>query len=200
MGGTFNPVHNGHLVTAEEARTQFDLDKVIFIPTGIPSHKVTDETPTPEDRYIMAVIATASNPDFIVSRIEVEKAKPTYTIDTLKELSEIYEGSEFYFITGADAVWEILNWKDPESLSKYCTFIGATRPGYSLEKFKESHLLPDEDRTDPKVPKVRIMEIPALAISSTDIRNRVGTGHTIRYLVPEGVLNYIYKSGFYEKN
>ena len=198
MGGTFNPIHYGHLVTAEEARIQFDLDKVIFVPTGPATHKEIDHSITPEERYIMTVIATASNPDFIVSRIEVEKKEPTYTIDTLKELSEVYEGSELCFITGADAVWEILTWKEPESLSKYCTFIAATRPGYSLKKFEELHVLSYEDRDDKRMPKVRIMEIPALAISSTDIRNRVDTGNTIRYLVPEGVLNYIYKSGFYE--
>jgi len=198
MGGTFNPIHYGHLVTAEEARIQFGLDKVIFVPTGVATHKEADQAITPEERYIMTVIATASNPDFIVSRMEVEREEPTYTIETLKELNEIYKGSELCFITGADAVWEILTWKDPESLSKYCTFIAATRPGYSLKKFEEIHVLPYEDREDRKMPKVSIMEIPALAISSTDIRKRVRTGRTIRYLVPEGVLNYIYKSGFYE--
>jgi len=200
MGGTFNPIHYGHLVTAEEARIQFGLDKVIFVPTGVATHKEVDQTITPEERYIMTVIATASNPDFIVSRIEVEKKEPTYTIDTLKELSEVYNNCELCFITGADAVWEILTWKEPESLSMYCTFIAATRPGYSLNKFEELHVLPYEDREDKRMPKVQIMEIPALAISSTDIRNRVGTGNTIRYLVPEGVLNYIYKSGFYEND
>lgn len=200
MGGTFNPIHNGHLVTAEEARVQFKLDKVIFMPAGKPPHKNdrNDGNILPaEERYLMTVVATASNPYFVVSRLEVDRPGPTYTIDTVRALTEIYGGAKIYFITGADAVWEILTWKDPKKLAMYCTFIAATRPGYSLAKFKELHVLPYENSPRPEMPKVNIMEIPALAISSTDIRERVNNGHPIRYLVPEGVLSYIYKSGFY---
>lgn len=199
MGGTFNPIHNGHLVTAEEARVQFRLDKVIFMPARQPPHKKAKfkEILPAEERYLMTVIATASNPDFVVSRLEVDRPGTTYTIDTVRALTKIYGGAEIFFITGADAVWEILTWKDPEKLAKYCTFIAATRPGYSLRKFEKLHVLPFKDKRNPKMPKVEIMEIPALAISSTNIRERVRTGHPIRYLVPEGVLSYIYKSGFY---
>jgi len=199
MGGTFNPIHNGHLVTAEEARIQFELDKVIFMPAGKPPHKMYDsgeEILSAEERYLMAVIATASNPNFIVSRLEVERPGTSYTIDTVRTLNKIYDSAKIFFITGADAVWEILTWKDPEKIVDFCTFIAATRPGYSLEKFKILHLEPDEN-ANALIPKVEFMKIPALAISSTAIRRRIKEGHPIRYLVPEGVLNYIYKSGFY---
>lgn len=199
MGGTFNPIHNGHLVTAEEARMQFALDKVIFMPAGKPPHKPdrADETVlSAEERYLMAVIATASNPHFIVSRLEVDRPGVSYTIDTVRKLNKIYDGAKIFFITGADAVWEILTWKDPEKIVDFCTFIAATRPGYSLDKFKELRLAPN-DINKALIPKVEFMKIPALAISSTGIRQRIQNGHPIRYLVPEGVLNYIYKSGFY---
>lgn len=197
MGGTFNPIHYGHLVTAEEALFQFKLDKVIFMPAGMPPHKTDKEILPPEERYLLTVIATASNPDFVVSRLEIERKGPSYTIDTLLELQNIYgPETELVFITGADAVWEILTWKDAKKLVKLTEFIAATRPGYSLEKFKKLHVLP-EGREEGK-PRVSIMEIPALAISSTDIRKRVRENRPIRYLVPEGVANYIYKCGFWK--
>lgn len=197
MGGTFNPIHYGHLVTAEEALFQFKLDKVIFMPAGMPPHKTDKEILPPEERYLLTVIATASNPDFVVSRLEIERKGPSYTIDTLLELQNIYgPETELVFITGADAVWEILTWKDAKKLVKLTEFIAATRPGYSLEKFKKLHVLP-EGREKGK-PRVSIMEIPALAISSTDIRKRVRENRPIRYLVPEGVANYIYKCGFWK--
>ena len=202
MGGTFNPIHNGHLVTAEEARMQFALDKVIFMPAGKPPHKPdrTGETVLPaEERYLMTVIATASNPHFIVSRLEIDRPGISYTIDTVRSLNKIYAGAQIFFITGADAVWEILTWKDPEKIVDFCTFIAATRPGYSLNKFKKYHLLPNKNNNTPLTPKVEFMKIPALAISSTGIRRRIKAGHPIRYLVPESVLNYIYKSGFYHE-
>jgi len=194
MGGTFNPIHHGHLITAEEAFVQFGLDKVIFMPTGWPPHKEDKEIISAEDRYLMTVIATAPNPHFTVSRLEVDRPGPSYSIDTIKALREIYgQPSEIFFITGADAVWEILTWKQPEILTELCNFIAATRPGYDLEKFKKMH--PDGEKI--KTPKVFFMEVPALAISSTDIRRRVSEGRPIRYLVPEGVANYIYKYEFY---
>ncbi len=197
MGGTFNPIHYGHLVTAEEALVQFGLEKVIFMPSARPPHKEDREILPPEERYLMTVIATASNPDFDVSHLEIERQGPSYTVDTIKSLRDQFPDRQIYFITGADAVWEILTWKDTEELAELTTFIAATRPGYSLEKFKKLHVLPDDEPRPKGKPKVYIMEIPALAISSTDIRQRVRDGRPIRYLVPEGVANYIHKSGFW---
>lgn len=199
MGGTFNPIHYGHLVTAEEALSQFNLDKVMFMPAGVPPHKSDREILLPEERYLLTVIATASNPDFVVSRLEIERKGPSYTIDTLAQLQEIFgPDTKVFFITGADAVWEILTWKNAEELVELTEFIAATRPGYSLEKFKKLHVLPEGEGREPGRPRVSIMEIPALAISSTDIRRRVREDQPIRYLVPEGVASYIKKSGFWK--
>lgn len=196
MGGTFNPIHYGHLVTAEESYYQFSLDLVIFMPSGHPPHKKSEDIAMAEDRYLMTVIATASNPHFFVSRLEIERPGPSYTIDTLRELRQIYgEHIEYFFITGADAILEILTWKDSEKIYEMCSFIAATRPGYSLEKFKELSLVSTRGKN--KVPKVYFLEVPALAISSTDIRRRVKNGSPIRYLVPDEVANYIYKNGLY---
>lgn len=196
MGGTFNPIHIGHLVTAEEARCQFNLDQIVFIPSAHPPHKEDGEIAPAEDRYLMAVIATASNSYFTVSRIEIERGGSSYTIDTLKSLRKIHsEKSKLFFITGADAILEILTWKNPEEISEYCELIAATRPGYSLQKFEEIHLF---DEGAKKLPKVHFMEIPALAISSTDIRERVRKGKSIKYLVTEGVAHYLYKANLYK--
>ncbi len=193
MGGTFNPIHYGHLVTAEEARYQFNLNKVIFIPSGHPPHKEDKEILEPEHRYLLTVIATASNSDFEVSRIEIERAGPSYAIDTVAEVKEMY-GSDckIFFITGADAIYEILTWKDTDKLANMCSFIAATRPGYCLERFKNEEI----QKIKPQ-PDIHFLEVPALAISSTDIRNRLKQGQPINYLVPEGVANFIYKNNFY---
>jgi nicotinate-nucleotide adenylyltransferase len=193
MGGTFNPIHIGHLVTAEEAFYQFKLDEIIFIPSGKPPHKTDREIAPAEDRYLMTVIATASNPHFTVSRIEIDRKGPSYTVDTLKEMKKIYgEETKFFFISGADAIIGILTWKDPEIIADLCEFIAATRPGYSLKRFEELHLI-----GEPRLPRVHFMEIPALAISSTDIRRRVRENRPIKYLVPEGVAEYLEKRGLY---
>lgn len=195
MGGTFNPIHIGHLVTAEEAFYQFKLDEIIFIPSGQPPHKIDGEIAPAEDRYLMTVIATASNPHFTVSRIEIDRKGPSYTVDTLREMKKIYgEETELFFITGADAIIEILTWKDPEIIADMCEFIAATRPGYSLKRFEELHLVGSA-----KLPKVHFMEIPALAISSTDIRRRVKEGRPVKYLLPDGVAAYLMKRGLYRK-
>ena len=190
MGGTFDPIHHGHLLTAEEAAVQFGLDEVVFVPTGHPWMKEQKEVSAPEHRYLMSVIATASNPRFSVSRIEVDRAGPTYTVDTLRELKGL-DGDEvdLFFVTGADAMLEILQWKDPEEILALAHFIAATRPGYDLTRF--------EAEAPTRHPNVSVMNIPALAISSTDIRKRVGEGRPIRYLVPEGVKSYIEKAGLY---
>lgn len=192
MGGTFDPIHYGHLVTAEEALVQFNLDRVVFMPTGRPAAKVDREVTTAEHRYLMAVIATSSNPDFEVSRMEVDRPGLTYTVETLEAMRARHGGqTEIFFITGADAVWEILTWKDPERVADLCTFIAATRPGYEFAQ-------PSEEEKDLlKKARVEYMEVPALAISSTDIRRRVAANLPIRYLLPEGVAAYIRKTGLY---
>jgi nicotinate-nucleotide adenylyltransferase len=198
MGGTFNPVHHGHLVTAQEALDQFGLDEVIFIPTGDPPHKIEDLLAHAEDRYLMTVIATSSNSSFFVSRVEIDRTGKSYTIDTVKELRKIYgSGSELYFITGADAILEILTWKNTREIVILTKFIAATRPGYDLSKIKElkTTLFDSEDEADRRI---FIMEIPALAISSTNIRQRIKNGRPVNYLVPEGVNNYILKHGLYK--
>ena len=185
MGGTFDPIHYGHLVTAEEALVQFALDAVVFVPTGRPWMKEEREVSPAEDRYLMTVIATASNPRFHVSRIEVDREGPTYTVETLRALAAEHPDAELYFITGADAMLEILEWKESGEVLSLAHFIAATRPGYDLTRFESQHA------------NVSLMSIPALAISSTDVRARVGEGRPIRYLVPEGVKSYVEKAGLY---
>jgi nicotinate-nucleotide adenylyltransferase len=190
MGGTFDPIHHGHLVTAEEALWQFGLDEVAFVPTGRPWMKQDRRVTPAEDRYLMTVIATASNPAFSVSRIEVDRQGPTYTVDTLEELrAEAEELVDLFFVTGADAMLEIFHWKDPDEVLSRAHFIAATRPGYDLTRF--------EAEAPSAHANVSVMHIPALAISSTDIRRRVAEGEPIRYLVPEGVQTYIEKSRLY---
>ncbi len=189
MGGTFDPIHYGHLVTAEEALVQFALESVVFVPTGRPWMKLDRVVSPAEDRYLMTVIATASNPRFHVSRVEIDRDGPTYTVDTLRTLAEHHPDAELYFITGADALLEILDWKDPGEVLSIAHFIAATRPGYDLARFESMELA---RRTS-----VSRMSIPALAISSTDIRERVLDGRPIRYLVPEGVKSYIEKADLY---
>lgn len=190
MGGTFDPIHNGHLVTAEAGLWQFRLDEVVFVPTGQPWMKVDRQVTGAEDRYLMTVIATASNPRFSVSRIEVDRRGPTYAVETLQELRRKAEGDiELFFITGADAMLEIFTWKDPEEVLSLAHFIAATRPGYDMARF--------EQEAPSSQANVSVMDVPALAISSTDIRRRVRQGEPIRYLVPEGVQTYIDKAGLY---
>src|SRR5919108_890096 len=188
MGGTFDPVHHGHLVAASEVQAKFGLDEVIFVPTGQPWQKGHREVSPAEDRYLMTVIATASNPRFSVSRLEIDRAGPTYTRDTLAALREQEEtGTELFFITGADAILEIFHWKDPEEVLDLARFIAATRPGYDIARF--------EAEAPTRHPNVSVMSVPALAISSTDVRERVAEGRPVRYLVPEGVKTYIDKAG-----
>jgi nicotinate-nucleotide adenylyltransferase len=190
MGGTFDPIHHGHLLTAEEAAVQFGLDEVVFVPTGQPWMKEERDVSSPEHRYLMTVIATASNPRFFVSRLEVDREGPTYTVDTLRELKEQRGGNvDLFFVTGADAVLEIFQWKDPDEILELAHFIAATRPGYDLARF--------EAEEPSRHQNVSVMNIPALAISSTDIRERVREGRPIRYLVSEGVESYIEKAGLY---
>ena len=185
MGGTFDPVHIGHLVCAEEARWQFDLDEVVFVPAGQPWQK-RQVTPA-EDRYLLTVLATARNPHFSVSRLEIDRGGPTYTLETLRALAEFHDGADLFFITGADAVLEILTWKDPEAVLGAARLIAATRPEFDLGKLDLGRF---GDR-------VSVIQIPALAISSTDIRRRVREGRPIQYLVPPQVADYIQERNLY---
>lgn len=194
MGGTFDPIHFGHLVTAEEALVQFNLDKVIFMPTGHPARKTDREVTPAEHRYLMTVIATAANPDFDVSRLEVDRPGLTYTVDTMTTLRKIHgPHAELFFITGADAVWEIATWKEAERFRGICRFIAATRPGYDLDTAAQEHG-ESLSRLD-----IEFIEVPALAISSTDIRSRAAQRRPIRYLAPEPVVAYIEKYGLYRE-
>ncbi len=188
MGGTFDPIHYGHLLMAEEARQAFGLDLVTFVPNGRPAHKKGYPVTSPEQRYAMTLIATTANPHFSCSRVEVERPGPSYAIDTVRHFHRIYPDIEaLYFITGADAILEILTWRDYESLFRECRFIAGTRPGYKLPE-SASHLLHAD---------IAFLPIPGLDISSTLIRNRVRAGSTIKYLTPDSVVNYINKERLY---
>jgi nicotinate-nucleotide adenylyltransferase len=187
MGGTFDPIHHGHLVAASEVAGLFGLDEVIFVPTGQPWQKTEREVSPPEDRYLMTVIATASNPRFSVSRVDIDRGGPTYTIDTLTDLRRQRPDAELFFITGADALSQILSWRDAARVFNYAHFVGVTRPGYELG---DDHL-PDGSAT--------LVEVPAMAISSTECRTRVAAGRPVWYLVPDGVVQYITKRNLYRK-
>lgn len=192
MGGTFDPIHFGHLVTAEEALVQYDLDRVLFMPTGEPALKTRRNISPAEDRYLMTVIATAANPEFDVSRVEIDRPGVTYTVDTLVELRETYGAdADLFFITGADALWEMTSWKDIDRVARLATFIGATRPGYDVEAAAAVREVLAAGF------KIELLEVPALAISSTEIRDRVAERRAIRYLTPEPVAVYIRKRGLY---
>ncbi|WP_347307553.1 nicotinate-nucleotide adenylyltransferase [Corynebacterium sp. SA-MJD20WY100] len=187
MGGTFDPIHNGHLVAASEVAHRFDLDQVIFVPTGQPWQKsgVTDA----EHRYIMTTIATASNPRFRVSRVDIDREGETYTLDTLRDIGKLFPGAELYFITGADALASITSWHDWELMLELAHFVGVTRPGYELTK----DMLPADA-------KITLIDIPAMAISSTDCRQRAKAGQPVWYLVPDGVVQYMAKNHLYLPN
>jgi nicotinate-nucleotide adenylyltransferase len=187
MGGTFDPVHHGHLSAASEVRMLFDLDEVVFVPTGQPWQKTDRDVSPAEDRYLMTVIATASNPAFSVSRVDIDRPGLTYTIDTLRDLhASLGEDAQLFFITGADALAQILDWHAAEALFDLAHFVGVSRPGYErvdLSRFPEG--------------AVTLVEVPALAISSTDLRTRAAGGSPVWYLVPDGVVQYIDKRGLY---
>lgn len=194
MGGTFDPVHYGHLVTAEAVRDKFKLDRVIFVPTGKPPHKKGYKVTDAKHRYLMTVLATVTNPFFEVSRIEIDREGYTYTIDTILEFKKMLpEDTKIYFITGADAVLEILTWKKVDELLQLCNFVAATRPGYEPSQLNEMIKYVEKVYGS----TIHMVEVPAMAISSTDIRRRVNTNRPIKYLVPESVEYYIMKNGLY---
>jgi nicotinate-nucleotide adenylyltransferase len=186
MGGTFDPIHNGHLVAASEVQQKFDLDEVIFVPTGEP-WMMSDVSPG-EHRYLMTVIATAANPRFTVSRVDIDRHGPTYTVDTLRDIHRSRPNADLFFITGADAVAQILEWKDVNEVWNLAHFIAVSRPGHDL--------------SISGLPKAGVssLEVPALAISSTDCRSRVGRGFPVWYLVPDGVVQYISKHHLYRSS
>lgn len=185
MGGTFDPVHHGHLVAASEVQSEFRLDEVVFVPTGQPWQKSGKPVSPAEHRYLMTVIATASNPRFTVSRVDIDRTGPTYTIDTLRDLARERPDDDLFFITGADALAQIVTWKDADELFRLAHFVGVTRPGHEL--------------SDQGLPTARItlLEVPAMAISSTDCRERVAAEEPVWYLVPDGVVQYIAKHRLY---
>ncbi|MCF1765844.1 nicotinate-nucleotide adenylyltransferase [Corynebacterium argentoratense] len=191
MGGTFDPIHNGHLVAGSEVADLFDLDRVIFVPTGQPWQKSDRVVSSAEDRYLMTIVATAPNPRFRVSRVDIDRGRPTYTVDTLRDIKAQFPDAQLYFITGADALAQIMTWRDWESMFDLAEFVGVTRPGYKLE---ESFLPPEAQE------RVHLVEVPALAISSTDCRRRAASGRPVWYLVPDGVVQYIAKSHLYERS
>lgn len=189
MGGTFDPIHHGHLVAASEVQSFFDLDEVVFVPTGDPWQKSDRHVSPAEHRYLMTVIATASNPRFRVSRVDIDRGGPTYTVDTLRDLRDQLPGAELFFITGADALANIFTWRDTSEMFDLAQFVGVTRPGYTMDAASLASI-PDR--------RVTMLEIPALAISSTDCRERTGRGEPVWYLVPDGVVQYIGKHHLYE--
>lgn len=192
MGGTFDPIHYGHLVTAEQAREALALDLVLFMPAGSPAFKQDSNVTDAEDRYAMTLLATAANPAFDASRFEIDREGITYTVDTLRTLRERYpKNVKLYFITGADAILDIVLWRDADTIAELATLIAATRPGYDIEQAK-SRIAASGIAFD-----VRYIEIPALAISSTNIRDRVEAGKSVRYLTSESVIGYIRKNGLY---
>ncbi|MFP3714653.1 nicotinate-nucleotide adenylyltransferase [Isoptericola variabilis] len=185
MGGTFDPIHHGHLVAASEVAAHFGLDEVVFVPTGKPGFKQHQKVSPAEDRYLMTVIATASNPRFTVSRVDIDRPGLTYTVDTLRDLRAERPDADLFFITGADAVEQILAWKDAGELWDMAHFVAVTRPDHAL--------------TIDGIPEgaVTTLEVPAMAISSTDCRRRAEAGQPVWYLVPDGVVQYIAKHGLY---
>lgn len=187
MGGTFDPIHHGHLVAASEVAAEFALDEVIFVPTGQPWQKAEREVSPAEHRYLLTVIATASNPRFTVSRVDIDRGGPTYTIDTLRDFHAMFPDDDLFFITGADAMAQIMSWKNVEELWELAHFVSVTRPGYRSEDF---------GRTE----QISLMEIPAMAISSTDLRVRASNGKPVWYLVPDGVVQYIAKHRLYQRD
>lgn len=187
MGGTFDPIHHGHLVAASEVQARFALDEVVFVPTGQPSFKQDQAVTLAEHRYLMTVIATASNPRFTVSRVDIDRDGLTYTVDTLRDLKAQRPGADLFFITGADAVAQMLSWKDTDELFSMATFVAVTRPDHVMSV---AGLPPD---------RVEVLAIPALAISSTDVRARAGAGEPVWYLVPDGVVQYIQKHRLYRQ-
>lgn len=193
MGGTFDPIHYGHLLVGEEAWQAFGLDQIVFVPTGRPNSPKAPHVNAPEHRYAMTALATQSNPRFACSRLEIDRPGPSYTLETVRAFRQTFpELKALYFITGADIVRDIPTWHNAEELIEECRFIAVTRPGFVLEQWTQSA---DADFLD----RVAFLPIPGLDISSTDLRRRAQEGRSLRYLTPEPVADYIRQNGLYRK-
>ncbi len=195
MGGTFDPVHLGHLVAAEAAREEYALERVLFVPTGSPPHKPDQTVTEAEHRLAMVLLATAGHPHFLVSRVEIDRPGPSYTVDTLRQLTATYLGWELYFITGADAVLELDTWKEPGEILRLCRLVVVGRPGYDQHRLRE---MVDRLRRDTGA-CINVLASPALAISSRELRRRAAQGRSLRYLVPREVEDYILKHCLYQR-
>ena len=192
MGGTFDPIYNGHLVTAEQAFDDLSLDLVVFMPAGRPAFKQDQRVTSGEERFAMTLLATADNPHFVASRFEIDRAGVTYTADTLRLLRELYpDNVEFYFITGADAITDIVSWRDAADIARLAHLVAATRPGYDLDRAWDAIAASGLDFD------VTYLSVPALAISSSHLRDRVAAGQSLRYLTPDAVTGYLHKHGLY---
>ncbi len=192
FGGTFDPIHIGHLVSAEEARVELNLERVVFVPAGLPPHKLDHVVSPVEHRLAMVELAIASNPHFVVSRIDIDRPGPCYTVDTIELLKDEWgDEVEIYFILGSDSLLEILTWHDPRRLVRLCYFAVVSRPGYQVDLDELDALLPGV------ASRVRMLDAPELAISSTDIQRRVREGLSIKYQVPEPVEGYIHRHKLY---
>lgn len=189
MGGTFDPIHYGHLFAAEEARTTLALDMIIFIPTGNPPHKRYSGMASAKERYEMALIAIAEHPCFGISSIETERSGNSYTVDTMKELHNMFPGADFFLLVGMDAALDIMQWKQPFEISSLCTLVVISRPGFTRDKMGE---LPAQIRDS-----ICHIDTARLDISATDIRMRAAKGHNIRFLLPGNVCQYIAKHDLY---
>lgn len=195
MGGTFNPIHIGHLIAANEVREKFGLDKVLFIPTGMPPHKPDSEVIDPERRFMMVKLAVGSNAAFEASRIEIDREGCTYTVNTLLELREMYDSeTSFFFIIGADVVPELTTWREFEKVFGLCEFIAVLRPGCSESGFIDGI----RQLREKWGAMIHPVQSRLIGVSSTEIRDRVMKGASIKYLVPEAVENYIRENGLYK--
>lgn len=200
FGGTFNPIHYGHLAIAEEVRTKFSLDKVLFVPAFQPPHKDPSDLADAKKRAIMACLATVSNPCFEVSTFEIDRGGRSYTIDTVRHFRQTLGPQvQLYFIVGADMLMEISSWKNIEELLKICRFIAVPRPGYDIQKILNQHYLATENFTiaSELLENILIEEIAMLDISATNIRKRVKEWKSIKYLVPEPVEQFIHNQQLY---
>lgn len=183
LGGTFNPIHIGHLILAEEAREKLGLDKIIFVPAYLPPHKDNGEIADAGCRFEMIKIAIKDNPNFFVSDIEIKRSGRSYTIDTLRQLKKKYGHDELYFIIGSDLLKYLDEWKDLGQIAEMVKFVAATRPGYPLERIPSY---------------IQTMPIRAVDVSGFEIRSRIKEGKSFRYLVPAGVFKYLLKKRIYQ--
>lgn len=190
IGGTFDPIHYGHLFIAEEARVRYGLEQVLFVPNGLPPHKQSDAVACAADRFEMTRLATESNPCFACSDIEIARPGPSYTVDTLERIQATYPGSDLYYICGIDTAADLVNWHRPVDVLRLARFLAAARPGFDAHRL-EAQMAPQY------LERIEVMAETDVGISSTDIRARVREGGALRYLLPDAVLDYIERAGLY---